>query len=106
MIGALAGLGPAYLARPTGGAALGNTATVAPAAGTPDSFAAALARVAGNAVESLKGAESVSVDALGGKADTRQVVDAVMSAEQALQTAVALRDKIVSAYLEVSRMAI
>ena len=106
MSGALAGLGPAYLARPTGGPGLGNTATVAPTTGAPDSFAAALARVAGSTVESLKGAESVSVDALGGKADTRQVVDAVMSAEQALQTAVALRDKIVSAYLEVSRMAI
>ena len=44
--------------------------------------------------------------ALKGKADTREVVDAVMSAEQALQTAVAIRDKIVSAYLEISRMAI
>ena len=29
-----------------------------------------------------------------------------MSAEQSLQTAIAIRDKIVSAYLEVSRMAI
>ena len=29
-----------------------------------------------------------------------------MSAEQALQAAVAIRDKIVSAYLEISRMAI
>ena len=35
-----------------------------------------------------------------------QVVDAVMSAEQALQAAVAIRDKIVTAYMEVSRMAI
>ncbi len=106
MIGALAGLRPASLARPAGGATLGGIGTVAPAAGNPDSFAAALARVAGNTVEALKGAESVSVDALQGKADTRQVVDAVMSAEQAMQTAVALRDKIVSAYLEVSRMSI
>ncbi len=29
-----------------------------------------------------------------------------MSAEQSLQTAVAIRDKVVSAYLELSRMAI
>ena len=36
----------------------------------------------------------------------REVVDAVMSAEQTLQAAVAIRDKIVSAYLEISRMAI
>ena len=48
----------------------------------------------------------MSIDALKGNADTRQVVDAVMSAQQALQTAVAIRDKIVSAYLDVSRMSI
>ena len=48
----------------------------------------------------------MSIEALQGKADTREVVDAVMSAEQSLQTAVAIRDKIVTAYLEVSRMAI
>jgi flagellar hook-basal body complex protein FliE len=36
----------------------------------------------------------------------RSVVDAVMSAEQSLQAAVAIRDKIVTAYLEISRMAI
>ena len=41
-----------------------------------------------------------------GKESTRKVVDAVMTAEQALQTAVAIRDKVVSAYLEISRMAI
>ena len=41
-----------------------------------------------------------------GDVDTRQVVDAVMGAQQALQTTIAIRDKIVSAYLEVSRMSI
>jgi flagellar hook-basal body complex protein FliE len=34
------------------------------------------------------------------------VVEAVMSAEQTLQMAVAVRDKVVQAYQEVSRMAI
>ena len=48
----------------------------------------------------------MSVQGLQGQADTREVVDAVMSAEQALQAAVAIRDKIVSAYMEISRMAI
>ena len=57
-------------------------------------------------VGTLEQAEQVSVKALQGEADTREVVDAVMSAEQALQAAVAIRDKIVSAYLEISRMAI
>ena len=36
----------------------------------------------------------------------REVVDALMSAEQSLQTAIAIRDKLVTAYLEVSRMQI
>jgi len=34
------------------------------------------------------------------------VVEAVMSAEQSLQTAVAIRDKVVAAYQEIVRMAI
>jgi flagellar hook-basal body complex protein FliE len=32
------------------------------------------------------------------------VVSSVMEAEQSLQTAIAIRDKIVQAYLEISRM--
>lgn len=48
----------------------------------------------------------MSIQALKGDADTRQVVDAVMDAQQALQTSIAIRDKIVTAYLEISRMAI
>jgi flagellar hook-basal body complex protein FliE len=55
---------------------------------------------------SLQQAEELSVKALQGDGDMRAVVDAVMSAEQSLQAAVAIRDKIVSAYLEISRMAI
>lgn len=70
------------------------------------SFASMLANAAGNTVGTLKQAEQLSIDALQGKADMRAVVDSVMSAEQSLQAAVAIRDKIVSAYLEVSRMAI
>ncbi|AZV20338.1 MULTISPECIES: flagellar hook-basal body complex protein FliE [unclassified Mesorhizobium] len=70
------------------------------------SFAEALSQAASKTVNTLQNAEQVSLQALKGDADTRQVVDAVMSAQQALQTAVAIRDKVVSAYLEVSRMGI
>jgi flagellar hook-basal body complex protein FliE len=70
------------------------------------SFADMLSRAASGTVDKLQNAEHVSMQALKGDADTRQVVDAVMSAQQALQTAVAIRDKVVSAYLEVSRMGI
>ncbi|KQZ87012.1 flagellar hook-basal body protein FliE [Mesorhizobium sp. Root157] len=70
------------------------------------SFSEALSQAATKTVGNLENAEMLSVEALKGNADTRQVVDAVMSAQQTLQAAVAIRDKIVSAYLEVSRMSI
>jgi len=81
-------------------------ASSAPTGAVADSFAAALKDVASRTVGSLQQAEHMSVEALKGKADMREVVDAVMSAEQSLQAAVAIRDKIVAAYLEVSRMGI
>jgi flagellar hook-basal body complex protein FliE len=80
----------------------------APLAGesTATSFADMLTQAAGKTIDTLQSAEQTSIQALKGDADTREVVDAVMNAQQALQTAVAIRDKIVSAYLEVSRMSI
>src|SRR5690606_23642509 len=82
-----------------------------PAAKTPDiapenTFAAALETVTRNAVNTLESAESLSLSALQGDVETREVVDGVMSAEQTLQTAIAIRDKIVSSYLEITRMPI
>jgi len=82
------------------------------AAGTPapapaeTGFASLVSDMASDAVGNLHKAESLSVAALQGKAETREVVDAVMTAEQSLQAAIAIRDKIVQSYLEISRMAI
>jgi flagellar hook-basal body complex protein FliE len=98
-------LRPAGLDDPNGSLLPGGAAS-APAAGGSDTFAHALGQAATRTVDTLQNAEQMSIDALKGNADTRQVVDAVMSAQQALQTAVAIRDKIVSAYLDVSRMSI
>ena len=69
-------------------------------------FAEALNQAATKTVNTLQNAEQVSIQALKGDVDTRQVVDAVMGAQQALQTTIAIRDKVVSAYQEISRMAI
>ena len=74
--------------------------------GIASSFADALSQTVGKTIGTLQNAEQMSIQALKGDADTRQVADAVMDAQQALQTAVAIRDKIVSAYLDVSRMSI
>ncbi|RWM12093.1 MAG: flagellar hook-basal body complex protein FliE [Mesorhizobium sp.] len=68
------------------------------------SFADLLSQAATKTVNTLQNAEQMSIQALKGDADTRQVADAVMSAQQALQTTIAIRDKVVSAYLEISRM--
>jgi flagellar hook-basal body complex protein FliE len=70
------------------------------------SFTEALTNAVSKTASTLTHAEQMSLQALQGKGDTRQVVDAVMNAQQTLQTAVAIRDKIVSAYLDISRMSI
>lgn len=70
------------------------------------SFADALNKAAGETVSSMQNAEKLSVEALQGGADMREVVDAVMDAEQTLRAAISIRDKIVQSYLEISRMPI
>lgn len=69
-------------------------------------FADFMDSVGTNFADSLKTAETKSMDGMLGKASTREVVEAVMSADQTLQTAMAFRDKIVSAYLEIVKMPI
>jgi flagellar hook-basal body complex protein FliE len=70
------------------------------------SFTEALTNAVSKTADSLTNAQQLSIQALQGKGDTRQVVDAVLNAQQSLQTAIAIRDKIVSAYLDISRMSI
>lgn len=71
-----------------------------------NSFEAVLSQLSSNAVDNLKAGEAAAVAGIQGKASTREVVDAVMKAEQSLQTVIAVRDKVISAYLEISRMQI
>ncbi|MCJ8149417.1 MULTISPECIES: flagellar hook-basal body complex protein FliE [Shinella] len=70
------------------------------------SFAQVMGDMATDMTNALKLSETKSFDAIQGKASTREVVDAVMNAEQTLQTAIAFRDKVVTAYLEIARMQI
>lgn len=82
-------------------------AAVSPASETaPTDFASVLAGFASDAVETLKSGEAAAIAGVQGKASVQQVVESVMAAEQTLQTAIAVRDKAVAAYLELSRMAI
>jgi flagellar hook-basal body complex protein FliE len=57
-------------------------------------------------VDSVRQGEKTSMAGIEGKASAQDVVDAVMSAERSLQTAISIRDKVVSAFQEISRMPI
>ncbi|MBX9682616.1 MAG: flagellar hook-basal body complex protein FliE [Hyphomicrobium sp.] len=81
-----------------------GVAGAAPSGGVD--FASFLKEMASNTVNSLQAGEAMSIAGIQGKATTQQVVEAVMQAEQSLHAAVAIRDKVVGAYLEISRMSI
>lgn len=54
----------------------------------------------------LRAAESASIRQVAGKGDLIDVVTAIGSAETALDTMVAVRDRVVSAYADIMRMQI
>ncbi|MCC7253284.1 MAG: flagellar hook-basal body complex protein FliE [Hyphomicrobium sp.] len=87
----------------------------APVTGTPNAvtteplptdFGTVLGRMTLEAISTLKQGEQTAVLGVRGQATTQQVVEAVMASEQTLQAGIAIRDKVVSAYLEISRMTI
>ena len=59
-----------------------------------------------DAIETLKEGEAMSARAVTGEADLNAVVQAVTDAELTLQTVVAVRDRMISAYQEIMRMPI
>jgi len=87
-----------------------ETTMASPVAGAVQSgdlgFDSVLKQVTSDAIGTLKAGEAASISGIQGKESTRRVVEALMSAERALQTAVAVRDKVVQAYQEVTRMSI
>ncbi len=68
------------------------------------SFAEVLSRVAEDAVTAVDKGEKASLKSLSGEAELVAIVTAVSNAEITLQTVVALKDKVVQAYLEIIRM--
>ncbi len=102
---ALSGLGGSRQTDMASPAAMPNMAAAA-GAPSPASFADTMKSLSEGVVTNLKVAEGQSFAAVRGEVPTREVVDAIMAAEQSLQTAVAIRDKMVTAYLEIARMQI
>ena len=76
------------------------------ASGSGGGFSAMLEQAVGGVAESGRKAEGQAMAAASGKADLVDVVTAVAESETALQTLVAVRDKVISAYEEIMRMPI
>lgn len=79
-----------------------------PAPDTPKSgtFADMVGSATKQMVKSSREAEKVTVDAVAGKADLTDVVMALNNAQTTLQTVVAVRDRVLTAYQEILRMPI
>jgi flagellar hook-basal body complex protein FliE len=82
--------------------AIPGSGAVAGSAAVTD-FGSVLASLARDTMSTMKAA---AISGIQGKASTQKVVEAIMSAEQALQVAISVRDKVVQAYQEIGRMAI
>jgi flagellar hook-basal body complex protein FliE len=88
-----------------------NTAKIADksAGGGDDdsfSFGSMIKGAIENVVKTQKTSEAVSAQAVLGKADLTDVVQAVTDAEMTLQTVMSVRDRLVSAYQDIMRMPI
>ncbi|WP_019831344.1 flagellar hook-basal body complex protein FliE [Sphingomonas sp. PR090111-T3T-6A] len=79
-----------------------DTAAASPAA----SFGGMVESLVGEASGSLRQAETASAKQVAGKGDLVDVVTAIGAAETALNTVVAVRDRVVSAYTEIMHMQI
>jgi flagellar hook-basal body complex protein FliE len=77
-----------------------------PEQGGAQDFASILKGAMNNALSSSRNAEQQMVAHVQGKADMIDVVTAISSAQQSLETVMAVRDQVISAYQEIMRMPI
>ncbi|WP_144186033.1 flagellar hook-basal body complex protein FliE [Elioraea rosea] len=75
-------------------------------AGPAGGFGALLERAVSGTVDAAKQSDRAAMDAIAGGGDVTAVVTAVARAELALQTTVAIRDRVIQAYQDVMRMPI
>jgi flagellar hook-basal body complex protein FliE len=79
----------------------------APEASTParsGSFVDLVSSALGGAMQSGYQSEALSTKAIAGKADLTSVITAVSEAETALNTVVAIRDRVIAAYQDIIKM--
>ena len=78
--------------------------TTGPSVGKGESFATLLQQAGKGVVEALGKSEAESLQAVTGKADLAAVTEAVTNAQVALQTVVAIRDRVITAYQDIIKM--
>ncbi len=79
----------------------GSQKDFAPTQSVGNDFASVLEKTAKDSVATMRKAEVESAAGIAGKADIREVVQAVTNAELTLQTVVNVRDKVISAYNDI-----
>ena len=84
----------------------GATGASSVASSSGGDFGQVLGQFFNDAVGTMQTGEAAAIQGLQGSSPPFKVVEAVMSAQRTLQSALAIRDKAVSAYQEISRMAI
>jgi flagellar hook-basal body complex protein FliE len=85
--------------------ALGKQGSEPAKTGAAD-FSSLVKDAIGTASDTMARGEKLSAQSVAGKAELTDVVTAVTSAELTLQTVVAVRDRVISAYQEIMRMPI
>ena len=86
--------------------AAGLEAGVGPGEARGAGFAQMLNSVMGDAVQASRAAETQMVNQVQGKAELVDVATAISAAETSLETVMAVRDQVISAYQEIMRMPI
>jgi flagellar hook-basal body complex protein FliE len=83
---------------------VGATSATSATGGT--SFVDAIGKAFTDSIASVQSGEAAAIQGLQGGMAPYKVVDSIMGAQRTLQSMLAIRDKAVSAYQEISRMAI
>ena len=89
-----------------GGASAVDAAAQSASAPGLGSFTDALASAVKSAESTMHAGEIASAQGAAGKGDVVQVVNAVTAAELTLETVVAIRDRVISAYQDIMKMPI
>jgi flagellar hook-basal body complex protein FliE len=91
---------------PLGGAGPGDVGAPSVQAASSQDFASVLAELTNQAASAIKAGEETAIKGIQGQAPVQDVAAAVMKAQTSLQTALAVRDKVISAYQDLTRMPI